>query len=69
MELLIEITTVENPAVLDPFCGSATTLVAALRLNRHYIGFEKEEKYYNSALNRINEEECTIKSMLFETRV
>jgi site-specific DNA-methyltransferase (adenine-specific) len=64
MELLIELTTVENQAVLDPFCGSATTLVAALRLNRQYIGFEKEEKYYNIALNRINEEECDIKGML-----
>ncbi|MDR0683795.1 MAG: site-specific DNA-methyltransferase, partial [Spirochaetaceae bacterium] len=60
MELLIELTTVEKQIVLDPFCGSATTLVAASRLDRQYIGFEKEEKYYNIALNRLNEEECDL---------
>jgi site-specific DNA-methyltransferase (adenine-specific) len=64
MELLIELTTVEKQTVLDPFCGSATTLIAALRLNRRYIGFEKEESYYAAALNRINKEESEIKSML-----
>ncbi|MDR3341303.1 MAG: site-specific DNA-methyltransferase, partial [Treponema sp.] len=66
MELLIELTTVESQTVLDPFCGSATTLVAAFRLNRQYIGFEKEEKYYNTALNRLNEEEGDIRSMLLQ---
>ena len=64
MELLIELTTVEKQIVLDPFCGSATTLIAASRLNRQYIGFEKEEKYYNIASNRLNEEECDRKNML-----
>jgi len=64
MELLIELTTVEKQTVLDPFCGSATTLIAALRLNRRYIGFEKEESYYAAALNRINEEAADIKNRL-----
>lgn len=31
--------------VLDPFIGSGTTAVAALRHNRHFIGIEKEQKY------------------------
>jgi site-specific DNA-methyltransferase (adenine-specific) len=56
MELLIELTTVEKQIVCDPFCGSGTTLTAALRLNRNYIGFEKEESYYNIALDRIKKE-------------
>ncbi|MDR0635477.1 MAG: site-specific DNA-methyltransferase, partial [Treponema sp.] len=64
MELLIELTTIEKQIVLDPFCGSATTLIAASRLNRQYIGFEKEEEYYNIASNRLNEEKCDRKNML-----
>ena len=56
MELLIELTTVEDQIVFDPFCGSGTTLIAALRLNRKYFGFEKDETYYNTALERLKEE-------------
>ena len=67
MELLIELTTIEGQIVCDPFCGSGTTLVGALRLNRKYLGFEKEESYYNIALDRIKNEEINLKSMLFET--
>jgi site-specific DNA-methyltransferase (adenine-specific) len=64
MELLIELTTIEGQIVCDPFCGSGTTLIAALRLDRKYIGFEQEEKYYSITLNRINEENGELKSML-----
>jgi len=66
IELLIELTTVDEQIVCDPFCGSGTTLVGALRLNRKYLGFEKEESYYNIALDRINNEKNDLKSMLFE---
>jgi site-specific DNA-methyltransferase (adenine-specific) len=64
MELLIELTTIENQLVIDPFCGSGTTLIAALRLNRQYMGFEKEEEYYNRAQNRLDEEEIEQERML-----
>lgn len=66
MELLIELTTVEEQIVLDPFCGSGTTLIAALRLNRNYIGFEKEETYYNTALDRMKNEVFDLQSMLIK---
>jgi len=56
MKLLIELTTVEGQIVCDPFCGSGTTLIAASHLNRDYLGFEKEEAYYNIALGRINDD-------------
>lgn len=44
----------ENDIVLDPFCGSGTTLKACQELNRQYIGFEINEKYYNIAKDRLN---------------
>jgi len=40
--------------VLDPFAGVATTLKVAQDLERVGIGFEKEPKYYNQALLRLN---------------
>jgi site-specific DNA-methyltransferase (adenine-specific) len=64
MELLIELTTVEEQVIYDPFCGSGTTLIAALHLNRNYFGFEKEETYYNIALDRIKNEICDLQYML-----
>ena len=53
MEILIELTTVENQRVLDPFCGCGTTLVAAKNLNRQYLGMERSESYYREALKRL----------------
>lgn len=39
--------------VLDPFCGSGTTLMACKELKRDYIGIEKEAKYIEIARCRI----------------
>lgn len=39
--------------VLDPFSGSGTTGEACLQLGRKYIGIEKEERYCESAANRL----------------
>ena len=55
MKLLIELTTSENHVVLDPFCGSGTTLVAALILNRKYIGMEQDKTFYDTAIKRLDE--------------
>lgn len=44
----------EGDIVLDCFCGSGTTLVAAKELNRHYLGFEINPEYYKIAVDRLN---------------
>ncbi len=55
MQALIELTTSENQIVLDPFCGSGTTLLAAAMLIRYYIGIELEKDYYSNAKKRLDE--------------
>lgn len=54
MQLLIELSTKEDHIVLDPFCGSGTTLLAAVSLKRGFIGIEFDKNYYNIAVDRIN---------------
>ncbi len=54
MQLLIELSTKEDHIVLDPFCGSGTTLLAAVSLKRDFIGIEFDKNYYNIAVDRIN---------------
>jgi DNA modification methylase len=39
--------------LLDPFAGSGSTLVAAKKLGRHYLGFEISPEYYSIARKRI----------------
>ena len=41
--------------ILDPFMGSGTTGVACKELNRDFIGFELDEKYFNIAKKRMEE--------------
>jgi len=41
--------------VLDPFCGSSTTGIAANLLGRRYLGIDQEEKYIEISKNRREE--------------
>lgn len=52
---LITDNTNENDLVFDPCMGSGTTAIAAIELNRHYIGFELDADYYNAAIKRIEQ--------------
>lgn len=52
---LIKTFSIDNKhIILDPFMGSGTTAVACKELDRNYIGFELIEKYYQIAIERIN---------------
>lgn len=55
MRWLIERVTEEGDIVLDPFCGSGTTGVAAMRMGRRFIGIEIDAKYADLARRRIAE--------------
>jgi len=53
VEQLIEASTDEGQLILDPFCGSGTTCVAAKKLGRRFIGIEIDEGYCTIARNRV----------------
>jgi site-specific DNA-methyltransferase (adenine-specific) len=53
MERLISIFTISGQIVLDPFMGSGTTGVAALKTNRKFLGFEIDREYFKIAENRL----------------
>ncbi|MBN1801640.1 MAG: site-specific DNA-methyltransferase [Candidatus Lokiarchaeota archaeon] len=50
---LIHFYTYEGDVVLDPFMGSGTTAIAALKSRRHFIGFDNSLDYVNLARSRI----------------
>ncbi len=54
IERMILDTTNENDFVLDPFCGSGTSAFAAKKLNRNFIGFELNDKYFDVIEERKN---------------
>ncbi|MEZ6061639.1 MAG: site-specific DNA-methyltransferase [Planctomycetaceae bacterium] len=47
----------EDDIVLDPFTGSASTLVVAKKLNRRFLGFELSEEYASAGSQRLLETE------------
>lgn len=50
---LIDLYTYRGDLVLDPFMGSGTTAVAALRTERHFVGYETDPNYVAASLDRI----------------
>lgn len=56
LERIIEASTNPGAVVLDPFCGSSTTGVAAKMLGRKYIGIDKIEEYIELSVRRLQQE-------------
>ena len=54
LKKIIKIATNENDIIFDPFMGVGSTGVAALNLNRRFIGVEIDKNYFNAAKQRIN---------------
>jgi site-specific DNA-methyltransferase (adenine-specific) len=55
-ERLIHLYTYRDDVVLDPFIGSGTTAIAALRTQRHYLGYDLEPSYVEQARVRVSRE-------------
>jgi site-specific DNA-methyltransferase (adenine-specific)/modification methylase len=64
MDRLIPLHSSACELVVDPFMGSGTTGVACIRTGRKFIGIEKEEKYFDIAVKRIEAE--LSRNILFE---
>ncbi len=60
MEALVKDFTDPGETILDPFAGSGTTGVAAIRLGRRFIGWERDEKYHRIAARRL----CAARELL-----
>jgi site-specific DNA-methyltransferase (adenine-specific) len=55
-EFFIKLLCPPDGLVLDPFAGSGTTGIAALRLGRNCVLIDNNKEYYHAALQRLNEE-------------
>ena len=53
LERIVLASTKEGQLVLDPFCGSGTTGVAALRYGRQFIGIDNCEEYLSISEKRL----------------
>jgi len=49
------VTKTKSKIIIDPYMGSGSTGVAALRVGRSFIGIERDENHYKVALERIRE--------------
>jgi len=56
----IELYTFSEDLVLDPFMGSGTTAVAAVKTGRHWVGYETNPEYLQAARNRIAFEKASL---------
>ena len=59
---LIELYTYEGDVVLDPFMGSGSAALAAVRTGRHYIGFDNDKSYVEAARRRVVAERARLAS-------
>ena len=51
---LINLYSYEDDVILDPFCGSGTTCIAAIQNNRNYIGYDINKEYIALSKKRIS---------------
>ncbi|MBI2995802.1 MAG: site-specific DNA-methyltransferase [Candidatus Melainabacteria bacterium] len=60
LKRIILASTKEGDLILDPFCGSSTTGIAAHILNRRFVGIDIEKKYLDIGIKRFEESKCQL---------
>lgn len=55
MERIIKASSNQTEIVVDPFAGSFSAGIAAYGLGRLFVGFEKDKKYCQLAIDRFHE--------------
>lgn len=60
---LIQLYTFADDIVLDPFCGSGTTCVAAAQAGRRYVGYDISAEYTSLAAHRMEAEHISGQAM------
>jgi site-specific DNA-methyltransferase (adenine-specific) len=65
---LIDLYTYEGDLVLDPFMGSGSTAVAAMRTGRHFVGFDTDAEYVAHARERILKEADRLEQLEVDER-
>jgi DNA modification methylase len=66
---LIQLYTFKDEVILDPFCGSGSACIAALKTGRHYIGYDTEKEYVELAEKRIREYRQQLTIPLFKEKI
>ena len=59
---LVELYTYREDLVLDPFMGSGSTAIAALRSERHFVGYEIDPHYAKAIEQRVKEERAQLEA-------
>ena len=69
LDRVIKASLSKDGVVLDPFCGCATTLVAADRLQRHWIGIDVSAKAIELVVERIKEDQGLFRDIIARTDI
>jgi DNA modification methylase len=59
LDRIISCASNKGDIVLDPFCGSGTSLISSHNLGRRWIGIDKNEQAIKTVMKRIEEQEIT----------
>ena len=65
-ERIIRASSNRDDMVLDPFCGCATTLIAAERLDRQWVGIDIWDKTKQAVIDRLKKERLNLSSDEFQ---
>ena len=60
---LIDLYTYRGDLVLDPFMGVGSAAVAAVRTDRHFVGFDTDRAYAAAALERVGAERARLATL------